>query len=79
MDSLMKQLELGIPADAVGLVDLPLPLSRGELLSLSGNNIRTPKEFWAADATTLRSLLGGMRFAELADRRPVTGEEIKAA
>jgi helicase len=79
MDRLMKQLELGIPAEAVGLVDLPLPLSRGELLSLSGNNIRTPKEFWAADATTLRRLLGGMRFAELADRRPVIGEQIKAA
>lgn len=34
MDALCKQLEVGIPADALELLSLPLPLARGEYWAL---------------------------------------------
>ena len=45
MDALCTQLEVGIPADALDLLRLPLPLARGEYLVLYRRGIKRRKHF----------------------------------
>jgi replicative superfamily II helicase len=44
VDTLLKQLETGLPEDALGLLDLPVRLGRGEYLALYTMGYTTPEQ-----------------------------------
>jgi hypothetical protein len=69
-DSLLRQLELGLPAAAVRLSELPISLSRGEYLTLNAAGCGSPDDVWALSRETLTSLLGETRAQELEARLP---------
>jgi len=58
LENCLRQLEVGIPADTLDLLHLPLPLERGEYLHLIQNEIRTCEQYWANPPSTLKRLLG---------------------
>jgi replicative superfamily II helicase len=66
MDILIKQLDLGLPADALGLSDLPPALERGEYLALYHAGARTADDVGAMDAGQLSALLGERRAEQIA-------------
>jgi len=70
MDSLLCQLELGLPADCLDLLRLGIPLERGEYLSLRTANLKTCDQLWKATDSLLRQSLGQQRIAELNRLRP---------
>lgn len=71
MERLLLQLEAGIPADALSLLELPLTLARGELLALRAAGLRSADAVRAAGAPTVEGVLGAARAQELrAARRP---------
>lgn len=70
IDSLLKQLEVGIPSDALGLLSLPISLTRGEYLALFGAGIRTASDFWAVQSEVVARLIGEDRGAQLNAMRP---------
>jgi replicative superfamily II helicase len=70
VDRLMRQLETGLPAHALGLLALPVPLTRGEALALVGAGLTTPADVWAAAPERLASLLGPTRARVLDGVRP---------
>lgn len=72
IDSLLKQLEMGIPEEALELLTIPVSLNRGELLALHTAGIISAKALWAAPVTTVRSLLGTLRGADLERVRPAS-------
>ncbi len=61
VDVLLKQLETGLPTDALPLLDLPLNLSRGEYLVLHNAALNSVNSIRAASADTLAKLLGTHR------------------
>lgn len=65
LETLLKQLEIGIPADMLRLLEVPIALERGEYLALYNANIRTAETFLASDKETITSSLGKLRFAEI--------------
>jgi helicase len=70
VDALLTRLEVGIPTAALGLLSLPIPLSRGEYLALAGNGVTNVTNLWALPAERLRSMLGAVRSEELESHRP---------
>jgi helicase len=70
IDALIKRLEFGLPSDALGLLDLPTRLTRGELLSLFRHGVKSVADVWASPPTTLQQLLGKARASRLASLRP---------
>ena len=70
VDLVIKQLEVGIPSDCMQLLDLPVPLTRGEYLSLYSLNVRTVADVWAMDPSALKAAIGGMSFARIEALRP---------
>ena len=71
VDALLQRLELGLPAEALPLMGLPLQLSRGECLALHGAQLLTPAQVWAASKEVLESLIAPPRVAELLALKPV--------
>ena len=45
MANFLKQLEMGIPEQAIDLLNLPVQLERGEYLELASKGITTKEEF----------------------------------
>jgi replicative superfamily II helicase len=70
IERLLKRLELGIPADALGLLDIPASLSRGEYLALYGVGVKSADDLWGLASDTLRQALGPTRASELEALRP---------
>lgn len=70
IDSVLKQLEIGIPAYALDLLRLPITLTRGEYLRLAEQRILNPAQLWAAPTELLTSILGKDRVNELERFRP---------
>jgi helicase len=70
LDTLLNQLEVGLPSTAIHLLDLPIPLTRGEYLSLAGSGLRTPEQVWGASREVLIKSLGEQRTEELETFRP---------
>jgi replicative superfamily II helicase len=71
MDRLLLQLEAGLPADALALLELPITLARGELLALRAAGIRSAADVRAANETVVNDVLGAVRAQDLrAVRRP---------
>jgi len=73
VETLLKQLELGIPADALELLSLPLSLTRGEYLALYQAGIRNPDDLWSYPAESIPELVGASRAAEFEKLRPSAG------
>lgn len=67
VETLIKQLEVGIPADALGLLSLPLTLTRGEYLALHRAGVRDPEDLRARPEAFLGELLGQDRATQLAN------------
>lgn len=59
IETLLKQLEVGIPADAIDLLEIPMSLTRGEYLALYNAGIKTKEDFLASE--TIKAILGQTR------------------
>lgn len=65
VESLLKRLDLGVPAEALPLAELPMRLDRGAIMALWHNGLRTPEAIAGADPGLLRRLLGRGRADEV--------------
>ena len=65
VDRLLKQLEVGLPEDAVELLNLGLPLNRGEYLALRAAGLNTSDQVWQSSEQQLEGILGKRLVAEL--------------
>jgi replicative superfamily II helicase len=70
VDMVIRQLEVGIPSGSLGLLDLPVPLTRGEYLSLINNGVNTASQLWDIDPKVLKPLIGSIALARLEELRP---------
>jgi replicative superfamily II helicase len=70
VDSMLKRLQLGVPDDVLPLLELPLSLTRGELLGLRAIGVRTIDGFWALPVSSQESVLGAARCKQMNARRP---------
>ena len=70
IDLVVKQLEIGLPASALPLLDLPIDLSRGECLGCMAAGLVDPDSVWKADPLLMQSILGKQRSARLESFRP---------
>ena len=70
VEDLLSQLEAGIPTDALGLLDLPVPLGRGAYLALHQAGLSSPADIWAIGEDRLRVLVGNAAAATLQALRP---------
>ena len=57
IENILKQLETGLPATALNLLDIELPLERGEYLQLLQKGITSPDDFWSLDPESLDGIL----------------------
>jgi helicase len=57
IDTLLKQLEVGIPADSLDLLELPFSLSRGEYLALNANGVKNRAELFSQSREALWKVL----------------------
>jgi hypothetical protein len=58
MEALLHRLETGVPAEALGLLDLPTPLSRGEYLALFSSGIDALHKVWVMPPDDLARIIG---------------------
>ena len=58
MEQLLRQLETGVPADALSLIEVPVDLARGDYLSLRRAGIRNPEQLWKKTDAEIISILG---------------------
>jgi replicative superfamily II helicase len=80
VERLLVQLEAGIPAGAVELLDLPIPLARGAYLALHQAGLVRPDALWEQTAERLREVVGSSVAANLEAVRPrVEGELVSAS
>jgi replicative superfamily II helicase len=76
--TVLKQLEIGIPANAIELLRLPLTLNRGEYLGLVANGIANLPQLSVASKESLERILGKARAGQLEQFRPkATAEAAK--
>ncbi|KAB8333631.1 DEAD/DEAH box helicase [Scytonema tolypothrichoides VB-61278] len=65
IDNLLLQLEIGIPADTLDLLKLPISLSRGDYLALRKADVMTCNQLWQKTDVELNSLLDSVTVARL--------------
>lgn len=70
VDVLLKQLEVGIPAELVGLLELPIVLGRGDYLALGANGVRSPEDFWKLGDEEIHRIFGDLRAPAISRLRP---------
>ncbi len=70
IEALLRQLEAGLTGEALGLLSLPLSLSRGEYLALHAAGISASEQFWATAEESLVGVLGAARAAQCLKLRP---------
>ena len=58
VDTLLAQLEAGIPGGALGLLDLPIVLDRGSYLALHQAGLVRPADVWASTEERLSGIVG---------------------
>lgn len=75
IETIAKQLEVGIPPDALTLLALPAPLSRGEYLALYREGIKTPDELWSHLYGEMERILGRNRYLELKALHPAEASD----
>lgn len=71
IEEVLRQLEVGIPADALGLLELPVTLARGEYLALVSLGIKRAEDVWKASRREVEGAIGVDRFAQLERVRPI--------
>jgi helicase len=72
IETLLKQLETGLPLKALDLLNLPITLGRGEYLALVGNNILTVSSFWGMTSDQITAILGFERAKQLKKFKPAS-------
>jgi replicative superfamily II helicase len=70
IDQLLRRLELGLPAHALGLVDIPADLTRGDYLALLGAGIQTVGQLWEHSDERLTQILGPLVGRLVFSKRP---------
>ena len=70
MESLLKQLEVGIPHEALELLEIPISLERGQYLALYSKGIGTVDELWERPKEELSQILGEQQVKALEKLRP---------
>jgi hypothetical protein len=68
--ALLVQLEVGFPAHALGLLELPMTLTRGEYLNFISLGITTPDQFWAVGREIISKALAESRVQYVEKFRP---------
>lgn len=61
VETLLKQLEVGLPTGALELLSLPLSLTRGEYLALYRSGLTNSDAVWAQSVERLKDLIGAER------------------
>jgi replicative superfamily II helicase len=79
IEKLLRQLEFGLPADALSLTALPTALSRGEYLALFARGVSAIGAFWKMLTNQLSDVLTSSRIAQLERMRPEEKNEEKKA
>ena len=69
MEQLLRQLETGLPADALDLLALRLPLARGEYLALVAAGLRTAAAVLNAPEAQIAAILSPERAKQIASLR----------
>jgi replicative superfamily II helicase len=69
IDRLLIRLEIGLPEELLGLLELPIKLDRGHYLALSNAGIRNKEQFWKAPPDTLESIIGKRLIGQLSKYR----------
>ena len=70
LDEMLTQLEVGIPIEMIGFLDINLPLTRGQYIGLYGANIRSVQALWDTAPETLRKVLPVAMIQKLEKLRP---------
>ena len=70
VEKLFAQLEVGIPASALGLLDLPISLGRGTYLALHHAGIIQPASVWELTEERLREIVGTVAATAIWAARP---------
>lgn len=73
LDRLQKRLEVGIPEECLALLELPVPMGRGEYLALFTAGVNGTQSFWTQDPISIASLLSQERVTNLNRYRPESG------
>jgi helicase len=70
IDRLLRQLEIGLPVHALGLIDIPADLTRGDYLVLLGAGIQTVDQLWQRSDEQLAQILGPLVGRLVSSKRP---------
>ncbi len=70
IENLLKRLEIGIPSNAIELLSIPLPLTRGQYLALHNIGIRNFKDLWDLPHATINDIFGKQLAEQLVKLRP---------
>jgi replicative superfamily II helicase len=70
LETLLKQLEVGLPADALELLEIPVQMTRGECLALYDAGVKSASELWALPAERVTELVGKQQAKQIEKARP---------
>jgi hypothetical protein len=84
MEALLRRLETGVPAGALSLLDLPIPLSRGEYLALFSDGVDALHKVWGMPPDNLARIIGSERAHDILKTKSdlvteVSGEDLTRA
>ncbi len=71
IDRLLKQLEVGLPAQSLGLIEIPVVLTRGDYIELASSGIRTLEDLWLRSDEQIVEILGQVVGRRVASKRPM--------
>jgi replicative superfamily II helicase len=70
VETLLRRLEVGLPENALGLLNIPLFLARGEYLALYQGGIKSADELWKLSPKEVADLIGDQRGIQVEKHRP---------
>lgn len=70
IETVLKQLEVGLPSEALDLLEIPVPMTRGEYLALYNAGVKSASEMWALPVERVTDLVGKQRAAQIEKMRP---------
>jgi replicative superfamily II helicase len=76
IEALLRRLEVGIPAGALRLLDLPVSLSRGEYLALFSRGVDAADKVWAMPTRDLASIIGSGRADDVLKNKSELGQNL---
>jgi len=71
VESLLRQLEVGIPAECLPLLEARIELRRAEILTLRSLGVTNPEQLWQLPKEELIAVLGPRRAKAVEARRPM--------